>query len=71
MMNFMLKERIEALVSVISIADSAPPLQSYQVFNHLSKQINEKVSELKKIEENDLKKLNKKIEQAGIDNLLF
>jgi len=66
----MLKERMEALVSVVSIADAAPPLQAHEVFNHLSKQINEKLYQLKIIEDIDLKKLNKQIVKAGIPKLV-
>ena len=40
----MLKEKMEALVSVVSIADTAPPSQANEVFNHLVNQINEKLS---------------------------
>jgi len=65
----MLKERMEALVSVVSISDAAPPLQTNKVFKHLKKQIDEKLSQLKKIENLELKNLNKLILKAGIPKL--
>ena len=65
----MLKERMEALVSVVSISDSKPPLQAYEVFECLSKQIDKNLSQLNNLEERDLKNLNEQILKAGIPKL--
>ena len=65
----MLKERMEALVSVVSISDAKPPLQVHEVFEYLSKQIDKQLSQLDNLEQRDLKKLNKQIEHAEIPKL--
>ena len=62
----MLKERMEALVSVVSISDAAPPQQAHAVYEELSTLIDEQLSKLKQLEEDDLLQLNKQIEKAGI-----
>ena len=41
-----LKERMEALVSTVSVADSVPPKQVYDVFEHLSKQIDHRLRQM-------------------------
>jgi len=65
----MLKERMEALVSVVSVSDAAPPQQAHAVFEDLSTQIDEQLAQLSKLEEQELLQLNKQIEQAGIPKL--
>ena len=65
----MLKERMEALVSNVSVADSVPPQQAYDVFEHLSKQIDQKLKQMNLICEKDLSSLNQLIENAGIPKL--
>ena len=65
----MLKERMEALVSNVSVADSVPPQQVYEVFEHLSKQIDQKLKQLNLVSEKDLSSLNNLIEDNGIQKL--
>ena len=65
----MLKERMEALVSTVSVADSVPPRQVYDVFEHLSKQIDDKLELLNLVCEQDLSSLNLLIDNAGIPKL--
>ena len=65
----MLKERMEALVSTVSIADFAPTQQAYEVFEHLSKQIDYKLKQLNVVCENDLVSLNNLIEKNEIPKL--
>ena len=65
----MLKERMEALVSNVSVADSVPPQQVYDVFEYLSKQIDQKLKQLNLLSEKDLSSLNHLIEDNGIQKL--
>jgi len=65
----MLKERMEALVSNVSVADSVPPQQAYDVFEHLSKQIDQKLKQMNLVCEKDLSSLNQLIENNGIPKL--
>ena len=65
----MLKERMEALVSNVSVADSAPPQQVYDVFEYLSKQIDQKLKQMNLVYEKDLSSLNQLIENNRIPKL--
>ena len=65
----MLKQRMEALVSVVSISDAAPPQQAYAVYEDLSSKIGDQLALLSKLEKQDLPRVNKQIEQAGIPKL--
>ena len=65
----MLKERMEALVSNVSVADSVPPQQVYDVFEHLSKQIDQKLKQINLVCEKDLSSLNQLIENNRIPKL--
>ncbi len=60
---------MEALVSNVSVSDSVPPHQTYDVFEHLGKQIDQKLKQLNLFCEKDLSKLNHLIEDNGIPNL--
>ena len=64
-----LKERMEALVSTVSVADSVPPHQAYDVFEYLSKQIDQKLKQMNLVCEKDLSSLNHLIEDNGIQKL--
>ena len=64
-----LKQRMEALVSVVSISDAAPPQQAYAVYADLSSKIGDQLALLSKLEKQDLPRVNKQIEQAGIPKL--
>jgi len=65
----MLKERMEALVSVVSVSDASPPEQAHAVYEDLSAKIEMQLTQLKKLEEKELPQLNEQIEQAGIPKL--
>ena len=65
----MLKQRMEALVSVVGVADAAPPQQAYSVFEHLSALIDQRLAELSELEEQEVVRLNQQIDQAGIRKL--
>ena len=65
----MLKQRMEALVSVVSVSDAAPPKQAHAVYKVLSNEIEKQLIHLKKLEEKELLQLNKQIDQAGIPKL--
>ena len=65
----MLKERMEALVSNVSVADSVPPQQVYDVFEYLSKQIDQKLKQMNLVCEKDLSSLNQLIENNRIPKL--
>ncbi|MDE0792418.1 MAG: hypothetical protein OSB08_02105, partial [SAR324 cluster bacterium] len=65
----MLKERMEALVSVVSVSDAAPPQQAFAVYEELRIQIETQLTQLKMLEEKELPQLNKQIEQVGIPKL--
>jgi len=65
----MLKQRMEALVSVVSISDAAPPQQAYEVFEDLSSKIDDQLALLSKLEKQDLPRVNKQIEKSGIPKL--
>ena len=65
----MLKERMEALVSVVAVADAAPPQQAYSVFEHLSALIDRQLTELSELEEQEVVGLNQQIDHAGIRKL--
>ena len=60
---------MEALVSTVSVSDSVPPRQAYDVFEHLSKQIDDKLAQLNLVCEQDLSSLNLLIDNAGITKL--
>ena len=60
---------MEALVSTVSVADSVPPKQVYDVFEHLSKQIDQKLKQMNLVCEKDLSSLNQLIENNGIPKL--
>ena len=60
---------MEALVSNVSVADSVPPQQTYDVFEHLSKQIDQKLKQMNLVCEKDLSSLNQLIENNGIPKL--
>ena len=60
---------MEALVSNVSVADSDPPQQVYDVFEHLSKQIDQKLKQMNLVCEKDLSNLNQLIENNGIPKL--
>ena len=60
---------MEALVSTVSVADSVPPHQAYDVFEYLSKQIDQKLKQMNLVCEKDLSSLNQLIENAGISKL--
>ena len=65
----MLKERMEALVSVVSVSDASPPEQAHAVYENLSSKIDDQLALLSKLEKQDLPRVNKQIEQAGIQKL--
>ena len=65
----MLKERMEALVSNVSVADSVPPQQVYDVFEYLSKQIDQKLKQINLGCDKDLSSLNQLIENNRIPKL--
>jgi len=65
----MLKQRMEALVSVVAVADAAPPQQAYSVFEHLSALIDQRLAELSELEKQEVVRLNQQIDQAGIRKL--
>jgi hypothetical protein len=65
----MLKQRMEALVSVVAVADAAPPQQAYSVFEHLNVLIDQRLAELSELEEQEVVRLNQQIDQAGIRKL--
>jgi hypothetical protein len=65
----MLKERMEALLINVSVADSVPPKQVYEVFEHLDKQIDHNLKQFNLVCEKDLVSLNHLIEDNGIPRL--
>ena len=60
---------MEALVSVVSVSDASPPEQAHAVYENLSSKIDDQLALLSKLEKQDLPRVNKQIEQAGIQKL--
>ena len=61
-----LSGKLAGLISVVSIADAAPPQQVYDVFEHLSAQVDEQLTQLQSLIEEDVGAFNDLIREAGV-----
>ena len=61
-----LNTRLAGLISVVSSADAAPPQQTYDVFEHLSTQIDEQLTHLESILEMDVVEFNLLLKEANV-----
>jgi photosystem II stability/assembly factor-like uncharacterized protein len=61
-----LNAKLIALTSILASADAAPPKQAYDVFEHLSAQVDENLAQLTSLLETDLEAFNMLIKEAGI-----
>ena len=62
----MLRDRLEGLISVVAIAEAAPPAQVYEVFDHLNQLLEEQFSRMTDLEEKELAELNRLTREKGI-----
>lgn len=61
-----LNAKLIALTSVVSGADAAPPKQAYEVFEYLSKQVDEQLTRLESLLETDLAAFNDMLKGAEV-----
>ena len=61
-----LSGKLAGLISVVSIADTAPPQQVHDVFEHLSAQVDEQLTQLQSLIEKDVAAFNDLIREAGL-----
>ena len=62
----MLSGKLAGLVSVVSVADFAPPKQAYELFEDLSSQINAQLDQLRSVIEEDVAAFNNLISEANV-----
>ena len=62
----MLIGKLAGLVSVVSVADFAPPKQAYELFEDLSNQIDAQLNQLKSVIEEDVAAFNDLISEADV-----
>ena len=62
----MLIGKLAGLVSVVSVADFAPPKQAYELFEDLSSQIDVQLDQLKSVIEEDVTAFNNLISEANV-----
>ena len=62
----MLCGKLAGLVSVVSVADFAPPKQAYELFEELSSQIDAQLDQLKSVIEEDVAAFNDLISEASL-----
>ena len=65
----MLRDRIEGLISVVAVAEAAPPQQAHEVFQHLKGLLAEKTSSMQQLLSVDLLTL-KELAQKQTSNSL-
>jgi hypothetical protein len=61
-----LNSKLNTLISVVGVADFAPTKQSYEVFEHLSGQVDEQLGQLKMVVETDVAAFNDLVRQANV-----
>ncbi len=61
-----LSGKLAGLISVVSVADFAPPKQAYDLFEHLSNQIDAQLDQLKSVIEEDVAAFNDLIREADV-----
>ena len=73
MLNFpiRLNNQLAALGGVVGSADTAPTQQSYEVFEMLSKAIDEQVAKWKSIVATDVKSYNELVRQQDVPALML
>ena len=64
-----LNDKIAGLASVVSCADEAPPQQAYEVFDHLSRQIDAQLAGLDQLVAGDVAAFAEAIRRCGIPAL--
>ena len=62
----MLCGKLAGLVSVVSVADFAPPKQAYELFEELSSQIDAQLNQLQSVVEEDVAAFNTLISEASV-----
>jgi len=63
----MLRDRIEGLISVVAVAEAAPPQQAHEVFQHLKGLLAEKTSSMQQLLSVDLLTLKELAQKANIE----
>ena len=61
-----LSDKLANLISVVSIADAAPPQQAYDVFEHLSSQVDEQLDQFQSLIQTDVVAFNDLIRGAEL-----
>ncbi|MCZ6678205.1 MAG: glycosyl hydrolase [Candidatus Poribacteria bacterium] len=61
-----LNVKLAGLISVVSCADAAPPQQAYDVFEHLSSEIDTQLAQLQSVIDEDVAALNNLIREADV-----
>ena len=65
-MSSKLSGKLAGLVSVVSVADFAPPKQAYDLFEELSSQIDAQLDQLRSVIEEDVAAFNDLISEASV-----
>ncbi len=60
-----LNSKLNTLISVVGVADFAPTQQSYEVFEHLSGQVDEQLGQLQRVIETDVTAFNNLVREAS------
>jgi len=61
-----LNAKLATLISIVSSADAAPPQQAYDVFEHLSAQVDEQLTQLQAVLDEDVAEFNKMLKEADV-----
>jgi photosystem II stability/assembly factor-like uncharacterized protein len=64
-----LNAKLGGLISVVAIADAAPPRQAYDVFEHLAAQVDTQVAQLTALEQDEIAAFNELVRQAELPAL--
>ena len=62
--------KLATLISIVSSADAAPPRQAYDVFEHLSTQVDEQLAQLKVILEQDVVAFNQILKNRDVPGVV-
>ena len=62
----MLTGKLAGLISVVSVADFAPPKQAYELFEELSSQIDTQLDQINSVIEEDVAAFNDLISEASV-----
>ena len=61
-----LNTKISTLISIVAAADERPPKQAYDVFEHLSAQVDEQLAQLNEVAETDVAAFGALVQREGV-----